>query len=182
MTVAAWAGAVQYQNALPKTKTNKMEKKNSEDAKVLADELLFLTQTEAENFVDVHAKNVIYYIAGYAARAIARRLPLDCCQCLLIQKKGIPSIVFESCYDSATPEGTKDEYDLDDIRKTFIKKMDRGGLCYPTEVLYLVSLHSWHFFTDVMKEEDTRLLLLSSSSPKAGFTEAVLKLLKRSCR
>ena len=83
-----------------------------------------------------------------------------CCQScfnLIVDKQEVPQIVFE--------EGIGDE------KQGFLKTMDRGGLFDLTDLVFVLSLHTWDFFSAVIQSKRQEILL-ESNNAKDSFTMA----------
>ena len=53
--------------------------------------------------------------------------------------------------------------------KSFIEQIDRGGLLYPSDVVFMAILHIWTLLVELKKQRKAMDLLLSSVSPQRVF-------------
>ena len=73
----------------------------------------------------------------------------------------------------STEDDTDMEQEIHEIKEEFLGNMNRGGLCYPTDLVYILALHSWALFRGITQEEVTRMLLMNSTCPRSAFVYAV---------
>ena len=140
-----------------------------------AQALLAILPESISKVDDLQDQNIIYYLAGYASRSIGKHLKCESCAALIIKDRNAPQILFdEANQDKAVDTGSFQMNDAD-LRKQFIKKMDRGGLCYPTDLSYIISVHSWKFFSDIEKAStQAKAIIYEAKRARHIFIRSVL--------
>ncbi len=131
----------------------------------LGDTLLMMLDKDyidLEN-VDVASQNILFYIAGYAAKSISKSLKCQDCVTLLRQDKDVPKITFDSEESSG-------------LKQAFLQKVDRGGLFYPSETVYSTCLVSWRLYDDIRQSKDASDLLFDHPSAQAIFLHSLMAL------
>ena len=78
---------------------------------------------------------MIYYLAGYACRSVNKVLKCEACVELIEQNQ--VSLKFR---DDENPRA-----EFVKLKRDFLDQMSRGYF-YPTDLTFVLSLHSWRFF------------------------------------
>ena len=63
--------------------------------------------------------------------------------------------------------------ETDQMKEDFMEKLNTGELCCPTDLVYLLALHSWAFYLSVSQKDDAMMLLLEATSSGSAFVLAV---------
>ena len=63
--------------------------------------------------------------------------------------------------------------ETDQMKEDFMERLNRGGLCCPTDLVYQLALHSWAFYLSVSQKEDAMMLLLEAKCSGSAFVLAV---------
>ena len=96
---------------------------------------------------DVGDEAIIFYVSGYTAFKEMKRSNCDSCVSLLAKEKEAPVI----CFDLEEPKISGQEVDsasneanslAEDEKKNFLDKINRGGLCTPSDLVYITCLHA----------------------------------------
>ncbi len=62
------------------------------------------------------------------------------------------------------------------LKDAFLRKVDRGGLLYPTEEVYMSSLAAWSFYQEIRQNQDASALLFGQTSAKHIFVKCMMGL------
>lgn len=111
----------------------------------------------------VEDANVLYYVAGYLARSIARRTSCSSCKNLISQGKVIVPIL------EPGEQETCPEY------KKFLHQINRGGLSQPTDLVFVCCVHAWGLYNEILNHEDSKKLLFQSNQPREVFSMTFMK-------
>ena len=80
-------------------------------------------------------KNIIFYIAGFIGRSISKNFKCQDCKDLYITSVEVSAIAF-------VEDGNGDSTKQDAVtRATFSKHVNRGGLCTPTDLVYISCIY-----------------------------------------
>ena len=109
-------------------------------------------------------ENILFYISGYFARSLSKSLSCEDCSSFVKQSRKLPALAFEDI----EPD--------DEEKRKFIQQIDRGGVSFPTEKFYGISLLIWNTYSQIIKNYEAKSLLLSFPNPRNVFVE-VMKLL-----
>ncbi len=61
-----------------------------------------------------------------------------------------------------------------------MEKINRGGLVYPSEEIYLTCLAAWNFYEEIREQKDAKDFLFEQSKAKEIFVESLLGLCESS--
>ncbi len=67
---------------------------------------------------------------------------------------------------------------MDDKKEAFISEVNRGGLTYPSDLVYISCVHIWQIFSKVNDDKEARNFLLSRSEPKKVFEAALMSFMQ----
>ena len=85
---------------------------------------------------DPRDQNIIFYIAGFIARTISKKFKCQDCKDLYIASDEVPALtIVENRNGNSTKQDAV-------TRATFLYQVNRGGLCTPTDLVYI----SWNFY------------------------------------
>ncbi len=114
--------------------------------------------------LNVEDTNIVFYIAGCFARSLCKNL--KCLHCINLLKKNddIPEMRFETA-DSLLHEERK---------KDFIDQINRGGLCYPSDSVFMTCLHVWKFYHDIVSQSEAKEHMITASEPRKVFVHAFM--------
>ncbi len=140
--------------------------RQTEATNTQTNELLQLLDHDCLDFsnIQVEDANIIFYISGCFARSLCKEQTCDMCVKLLKKSDDVPNIIFMQEHEV--------QYQAE--RQQFIDQVNRGGLCFPTDLTYVACLHAWNFFHDIQSQKDAYNFLLSSTEPRKVFTQAFL--------
>ncbi len=114
--------------------------------------------------LNVEDTNIVFYVAGCFARSLCKNLKCQKCVTLLKKNDEVPEIRFESA-ESLTHEERKQE---------FIDQVNRGGLCYPSDSVFMTCLHVWKFYHDIINQTEAKEHLVTTSEPRKVFIKAFM--------
>ncbi len=101
-------------------------------------------------------KNIMFFITCYAARSIARTLKCEACVSLIKEDQDMPLMRIEEEAHSSN-------------HRQFVDQINRGGLSYPTDLFFTLSLHVWCHYQDIAKNKEAKQFLLESCDPQKVF-------------
>jgi hypothetical protein len=132
------------------------------------DEVLELLSDKNINIEQVEDSEsaIVYYVAGYIARSILRRLKCQLCADLICESKEAPEIMFAE--DESSVEAKQ-------LFASFLEQVNRGGLVKPSDLMFLFCLHAHEFLKMVLASASTKKTFLSVVSHRAVFAAALLK-------
>ena len=119
-------------------------------------------------FEELEDRNILFYVSGYFARSLTKTLSCKDCTVMVKENRAAPTLLFEDIEED------------DDEKKRFILQIDRGGLCWPTEICYGTCLIIWNLYTAISNNHEAKSLLVSSLNSQKVFTEIVKKLFNQS--
>ncbi len=114
-------------------------------------------------------KRIMFYIAGYLARSLSKKTTCKECVALIKEDKGMTQLRVEE-------EDNAGDRSLDAAK--FLEQINRGGLSYPSDLLYIISLHVWTFYSEVESKKEALEFLLQASQPRRIFVSSFLSLWK----
>ena len=104
-------------------------------------------------------EGILYFTAGFVARGEAKKLKkCDSCLNLFVKSKEPPKIDFDS--------------DLGDKKRDFMDQINRGGLCTPTDSVYISVLHARQLYNEIHEKRNVRDYFLSLKNQREVFCEA----------
>lgn len=112
-------------------------------------------------------EGVVYYIAGYIARSMLKKLKCQVCPSLLVKSLASPDL--EMAEDEDTAEEEKS------AKEAFINSVNRGGLVTPSELIYIVCVHAVQLKKEIFDGSDVQELFLSFGSPRSVFVKTLTK-------
>lgn len=63
-------------------------------------------------------------------------------------------------------------------KDTFLEMLNRGGLCKPNDLVYVIGMHGWNFLRYIFTDQDAKNFFLKASEPRKVFVEALLSILE----
>ena len=128
---------IKFSNLSFKEATEVMKaSQNSEDiqeeARKLLSELNFDFGTE---FNVNNEEGILFYFAGFLARAEAKRLKCSKCKSLFVKSENTPEIHLEE--------------DIGESKEKFLEQVNRGGLFTPSDSLYICVLHARQLYKEI---------------------------------
>ncbi len=131
-----------------------------------SEKLNLLLEHDATDFsaLNVEDSNIVFYVAGCFARSLCKSQKCLNCVELLKKNDSIPEIRFEQGESSIHEER----------KKEFIDQVNRGGLCYPSDSVFMTCLHVWKFYHDIVCQKEAKDHLLAASEPRKVFLQAFM--------
>ncbi len=115
-------------------------------------------------------KSILYYIAGYIAKCLAKEKCEDCNE--LFTPGNVPiKVVFDSSVEGEDDSSVK-------AKEDFINSVSRGGLRKPSDSMYVSCVHASSLNRYIFKNEDIKKSLLATKNPRDTFIECFLKILE----
>lgn len=111
--------------------------------------------------------SVAFYVAGYAAKSIAKKIKCENCSATIVKSFQTPQIAF----DDVPEEG-------EEMKQEFLSCMNRGGLCTLTDLFFVSALYAYSFFNDITQNKAAHALLISSGQPRNLFCQALCESMK----
>ena len=108
-------------------------------------------------------QNVIFYIAGFIARSISKNFKCQDCKDLYIASDEVPALTF---VEDGNGESTKQDAVT---RATFLKQVNRGGLCTPTDLVYISCIYIWNFYQTLDAHESLLHQVYACGNPREMF-------------
>jgi len=138
------------------------------DEAVLHDamKLLELLEDDETSLVVTEDAPILFYVSGCFARSIANQTKCGMCQAMVKKEKEITVSFDDNC-----PASEKD---------SFISLVDRGGLIYPSDMVYVASMHLWQFFQAIKNGNDAFNHLLATPEQRKVFTKAAVLFMESS--
>jgi len=112
--------------------------------------------------------SIIFYVAGSLAHSLPNRLKCEDCVALLSNSKVLP------CLSFVGKEGKEEKK----VKEAFVAQVNRGGLLYPRDLLFVSCVHIWKVFSSIKEKEQARKHLLSFLEPRKLFVQVVLSLMQ----
>ncbi len=134
------------------------KKRIKEDAEAL---LTLLPREENLTSLALDDKSVLFYVGGYLAHSLSKILRCKECVQMLQEEKEAPI--------ASLP---KEEEDKE--HRQFIDEINRGGLLYPSDIVFVSSIHIWSFFKEVTENQEAKKSLLQSTHPRQVFVGAFM--------
>ena len=123
---------------------------------------MFSKSLDLDNLTESDA-NVIFYVAGYIGRSVARQF--KCCDCKMLLVTDDSFI--EECPDTIIPSGSKQLFEM----------ANRGGLAQPSDLCFLISAFGYLAYNVVCEHDKSRFLL--EKHHRLIFVKAVSDFVKR---
>ena len=127
---------------------------------------LLRQDTSAMKQETLEDKNILFYIGGHLAFSLEKSTSCSSCASMLKEEKEM-QVQFE---DDETEKQSRKE------AKVFLEQINRGGLSYPSDIVYVSCLHIWSLFCDVQKNAAAKEALFHSQNPRQLFSEVFLQL------
>ena len=106
-------------------------------------------------------KNALFYVSGCFTMQIANSVKCPSCKELIL---------------SCLVLSEDDSLIVDQKQDTFLSQVNRGGLTTPSELMFLSTAQSWHFYSLIMKNPSCSKLLHSPNvSSRNIFVEALVQ-------
>ena len=86
-------------------------------------------------------RGILYYVSGYIARCIKKSNDCVSCTCLVVKDESTLSVSIEDVSNESDRR----------YKKQFFDVINRGGLCKPSDVLYMTTVHAQQFFHGIFK-------------------------------
>ncbi len=140
--------------------------KQSEATQEHIERLLQIIDHDCTDFspVQVEDANIVFYVAGCYARSLCKQQKCQSCVQLLRKHDDVPNISFECDRDM--------KYGAE--KQNFLEQVNRGGLCYPSDLTYMTCLHAWKFYHDIQSQKEAFNFLLSSAQPVVIFAKTFI--------
>jgi len=115
-------------------------------------------------------ESIIFYCAGYVSRSLLKTNKCDKCKDLLVQAdKETPSVEFADDCSSSTKE-------------SFLDAVNRGGLVYPSELVFLTTLFAVKLRQEIFVESEIRSLFMQFQNPCDVFVKCLEKRISASTK
>ena len=103
--------------------------------------------------------NIIFYVGGAIARSVGRSTKCHHCRLELISTDQLEPLEFDGC--------------LDYPASTFLDSINRGGLVYPSEYAFMVTVNCWRVFEEIKSSPTLKSELLHFSSQRTLFVKVI---------
>lgn len=131
--------------------------------KAKALELASTIHFDASNHLQsLEDNNILFYVAGYLARSMSKRITCNSCSQLISQGKE----TLVPAFDDERSESGKSE------QERFLLQVNRGGLSRPTDLLFVCCVHAYGMYNEIMVNEEAKKVILSAKYPREVFAEA----------
>lgn len=153
-----------------------MTEATEEQETILKAEMLEILSTLDGNELTVECtdsgdQNIIFYIAGFIARSISKSSKCQACKYLYVASDEVPALTFS---EARSGDLTNQE---ETMRATFLNQVNRGGLCTPTDLVYLSCLYIWNFYQTLVNHESLLDQVYASGNPRTMFAGMVTTLM-----
>ena len=146
-------GHLSFKEACKVLTSAKISEDTKEEAAKLLQELSFDFGTEW-NVGD--EEGILFFFAGYLARAESKLLKCESCLSLFVLSKTPPDILLDD--------------NLGDSKRKFLDQINRGGLFTPTDALYILVLHGRQLYKEVMNGREFEKKFLGLQNQQSIFT------------
>ena len=131
--------------------------------------LLNALTTDYEEKIDNSDTGVIYYVAGFTSKSLMRREKCEECINLMVEeRKDRPILLSEEDTEKSDAEKRSEA--------SFLKMINRGGLCKPSDITFMTCVHAWHHFQQIMSQKKS--LFMSLDHPRDVFVHSFINKLK----
>ena len=134
--------------------------KTSQDPKnVLAEAIQLLSHLSFEFGSEFNVDSeggILYFIAGFLARAEVKRVKCESCASLFCKSKDTPEIELDN--------------DLGDSKEKFLEQINRGGLFTPSDLLYVCVLHARQLYKEIHDKGGVEKIFLQMSNQRDVFS------------
>ena len=107
---------------------------------------------------------IVFYIAGYISRSICKRYKCQFCKSVLVKNNQQPTVAFD--HDTWT------------CAKQFLAMLNRGGLCEPSDLVFLLCLQFWTIYQCIFHQSHLKVDFLAASNHATVFKSIVKHVLK----
>ena len=146
-------GNLSFDEACQVMKNSQSQEDTQEEAK----KLLALISFDFGSELNVaNEEGILFFFAGFLARAEAKRLNCDSCVNLFAKERKTPIIHLDD--------------DLGDSKDRFLQQINGGGLFTPTDSLYICVLHARQLFKEVFDKGDIEKQFLSVKNQQSVFS------------
>ena len=114
-------------------------------------------------------KSILFYIAGYISKCLAKENCSDCNELFTPGKVSIQISFDDSDNQDDPPLEAKEE---------FVNAVSRGGLRRPSDIMYVSCVHASSLNRYIFKNEEIKKALLSTENPRSTFIESFVHILK----
>ena len=119
------------------------------------------------NSVTEDDKAILLYISGYISRSLTKQVKCASCHKLLVKDNATPSLTLAS-------DCLHDENEVT-AKENFLNTINRGGLCTPSEILFLLTLHAQELFNLIFENNSLKVQLLASANPRSVFLKVFIE-------
>jgi hypothetical protein len=132
--------------------------------------ILDITKLET-NVTKIEDQNIVFYVAGYCGYSVSKRLKCEECCNSLKADRDHPPLSF-----------VPGEEDNGGQKKKFVEAINRGGLFFPSDQTFLVSLFSWTFYSQIQTNAIAKKTLYSNCQPRQVFLCSLITMLKNTMK
>ena len=116
--------------------------------------------TDLQTITTAGESNALYYVAGYIAFSLKKKVNCTSCRLFLSLEDTPPENIISFEADSE-----EEQVQLG----RFIEIMSRGGLSTPSDLLFLTCLYAHSLFDFINTHEEEKEALMSAANPRASF-------------
>ena len=138
----------------------------AEEAQIKVDAETFLESTDIRFCLDLATqedKAILFYASGYISKTIKKGEKCVSCQKLAVKDDTTVEVRFED---------VKNDENISEYKKRFFDVINRGGLCNPSDAMYMATVHAQECFDQIFKDQETRSTLLKYRFPRKVFLRA----------
>ena len=99
-------------------------------------------------------EGILFFIAGFLSKSEIKKLSCESCTQLFIKSRETPEI---------------DIGDLGDKKEEFLDQINCGGLCTPSDLLYVCVLHARQLFKEIFDKGEIEKKFLEFENPRSVF-------------
>lgn len=116
---------------------------------------------------------ILFYISGYIARSIKKTEKCTSCCRLLVKGDTVPTVNIEDAIEDVS-------HCASDDKESFFHEINRGGLCYPSDILFIATVHAYEFYSLIFQNDNLRSSMLNYRNPREVFVKCFIQKLKES--
>ena len=138
----------------------------AEEAQIKVDAENFIESTDIKFCYDhgtQEDKAILFYASGYISKTIKKTEKCVPCQKLVVKDDSTVEVRFED---------VKNDENISEYKKRFFDVINRGGLCNPSDAMYMATVHAQECFDQIFKDQETRSILLKYRFPRKVFLRA----------
>ncbi len=124
------------------------------------------------NCARLEDKNIVFYVAGFVAHSLCKKIKCESCKRMLGEKKDMPAV-------SILARDGQSEEESGAAAK-FLEQVNRGGLLYPCDILFIACLHIWSFYHTARNDDSLNDLIFQSRNPCFVFSRSFTVLCQES--